>query len=81
VINNKKTSELLKFICTERGVLIRALTGHWLVEAHAGRLKAPKNDFCRSCRDEEEEETVCRLRMKHLENPSSTILPKYRGLF
>jgi len=60
-------------------MLIRALTGHWLVGIQAGRLKAPKNDFCRSCRDEEEEETVehllcfcpalCRLRMKHLGNP------------
>jgi len=30
----------------------------WLVGTHAGRLKAPKNDFCKSCRDEEEEETV-----------------------
>jgi len=37
-------------------MLIRALTGHWLVGTHAGRLKAPQNDFCRSCRDEEEEE-------------------------
>jgi len=43
---------------TECGMLIRALTGHWLVSAHAGRLKAPQNDFCRSCRDEEKVETV-----------------------
>jgi len=39
-------------------MLIRALTGYWLVGAHAGRLKAPQNDFCRSCKDEEEVETV-----------------------
>jgi len=58
VINNRKTSELFKFSRTECGMLIRALTGHWLVGTHAGRLKDPKNDFCRSCRDEEEEETV-----------------------
>jgi len=48
---------------------------HWLL----GRLKATKNYFCRSCRDEEEEETVehlicfcpalCRLRLKHLGKP------------
>ncbi|XP_044317430.1 uncharacterized protein LOC123038043 [Drosophila rhopaloa] len=79
VINNKKTSELLNFSRTECSMLIRVLTGHWLVGAHAGRLKAPKNDFCRSCRDEEEEETVehllcscpalCRLRLKHLGYP------------
>jgi len=37
-------------------MLILALTGHWHVGTHAGRLKAPKNDFCRSCRDDEEEE-------------------------
>jgi len=59
-------------------MLVRALTGNWLVGTHAGRLKAPKNYFCRSCRDEEEEETVehlicfyadlCRLRLKHLGN-------------
>jgi len=60
-------------------MLIRALTGHWLVGTHAGRLKAPQNDFCRGCKDEEEEETVehllrlcpalCRLRLKHLGSP------------
>jgi len=32
-------------------MLIRALTGHWLVGTHADKLKAPQNDFCRSCRD------------------------------
>jgi len=55
VINNKTISELLKFSRTECGILVRALTGHWLVGTHAGRLKATKNDFCRSCRDEEED--------------------------
>jgi len=60
-------------------MLIRALTGHWLVGTHAGRLKAPQKYFCKSCRDEEEEETVehlfcfcpalCRRRLKHLGNP------------
>jgi len=60
-------------------MLIRALTGHWLVGTHAGRLKAPRNDFCRSYRNEKEEKTVehilcfcpvlCRLRLKHLGNP------------
>jgi len=88
VINKKKTSELLKLSRTECGMLIRTPTGHCLVGAHAGKLKAPQNDFCRSCRDEEEVERVehllcfcpalCRLRLK--EAPSSTILPKYRRL-
>jgi len=45
VINNKKTSELLKFSRTECGMLILALTGHWLVDAHADKVKAPQNDF------------------------------------
>jgi len=61
VINNKKASELLKLSRIECGMLIRAHTGHWLVGAHAGRPKAPQNDFCRSCRDEEEVETVDHL--------------------
>jgi len=40
-------------------MLVRSLADHWLVNSHAGRLKAPKNDLCRSCRDDgEEEETV-----------------------
>jgi len=39
-------------------MLFRDLTGHWLVGIQDGRLKAPKNDFCRSCRGEEEENTV-----------------------
>jgi len=31
VINGKETSELLKFSRTECGMLVRALTDHWLV--------------------------------------------------
>jgi len=70
-------------------MLIRALTGHWLVGTHAGRLKAPKNDFCRSCRDEEEETVkhlrcfcpaLCRLRMKHLGNPFIDDLTEIPGI-
>jgi len=78
VISSKKTSELLKFSRTECGILVRALTGHWPVGTHVARPKALKNDFCRGCRDEEKKETVehvlcfcptlCRLRLKHLEN-------------
>jgi len=90
VINNKKTSELLKFSRTESDMLIQVLTGHWLVGTHACRLKAPKNDFCRSCRDEEQEETIehllcfcpalCRLRMKHLGNPFIDHLTEISGI-
>ncbi|KAL7725181.1 hypothetical protein ACLKA6_017337 [Drosophila palustris] len=39
-------------------MVVRSLTGHWLVGTHALRLNAPYNDFCRSCRDEEEEEST-----------------------
>ncbi|KAM8701675.1 hypothetical protein ACLKA7_000675 [Drosophila subpalustris] len=35
----------------------RSLTGQWLIGIHAQRLNSPYNDFCRSCRDEEEEES------------------------
>ncbi|KAM8702395.1 hypothetical protein ACLKA7_007726 [Drosophila subpalustris] len=38
-------------------LVVRSLTGHWLIGTHAHRLNAPYNDFCRSCRDEEEEES------------------------
>jgi len=33
-------------------MVIRVLTGHWLVGTHASRFGAPRNDFCRSCRDD-----------------------------
>ena len=39
-------------------IFISVVTGHWIVGAHARRLGLPFNDFCRSCNDEEEEETV-----------------------
>jgi len=61
-------------------MLVRALTGHWLVGAHAGRLKAPKNDFCRSCRNEEEKTALCRLRIKHLGNPFTDDLTEISGI-
>jgi len=71
-------------------MLIRALTGHWLVGIHAGRLKAPQNDFCKGCRDEEEEETeehllcfcpaLCGLRLKHLGNPFIDDLTEIWGI-
>jgi len=39
VINNKKSLDLLKFSRTGCGMLVRALTGHWLVGTHAGSQK------------------------------------------
>ncbi|KAM8718576.1 hypothetical protein ACLKA7_001306 [Drosophila subpalustris] len=38
-------------------LVIRSLTGDWLVGIDALRLSSPYNDFGRSCRDEEEEES------------------------
>ncbi|KAM8718871.1 hypothetical protein ACLKA7_001563 [Drosophila subpalustris] len=38
-------------------LVIRSLNGHWLIGIHAQRLNSPYNDFCRSCWDEEEEES------------------------
>jgi len=73
VINNKKN------LGTTQIQPHRALTGHWIVCTHVGRLKAPQNDFCISWRDEKKEETVehllcfcsalCRLRLKQLGSP------------
>jgi len=66
------------------------LTGHWLVGTHASRLGAPRNDFCRSCRDEEEEETVehlfcscpalSRSRLYHLGNPFMSSLSELANI-
>jgi len=67
-------------------MLTQTLTGHWLVGTHAGRLKPPKNDFSRSCRDKEEETVLCfcpalcRLRMKHLGNPFIDGLTEILGI-
>ena len=48
-------------ISLRRGVLrtvVGILTGHCLFGEHAKRLGLEANDFCRSCMDEEEEETL-----------------------
>ncbi|XP_041449660.1 LOW QUALITY PROTEIN: uncharacterized protein LOC121404391, partial [Drosophila obscura] len=57
-IIRKRTDELCKLSRSRCSSVIRSLTGHWLIGTHASRLGAPYNDFCRSCRDEDEEETV-----------------------
>ncbi|GBP05118.1 hypothetical protein EVAR_72432_1 [Eumeta japonica] len=40
---------------------VSVITGHCTFGNHARRLGLPYNDFCRSCHDEEEEETVLHL--------------------
>ncbi|KAL7724842.1 hypothetical protein ACLKA6_012828 [Drosophila palustris] len=55
-IDRARSKALCDLSRTECSHVVRSLTGHWLVGIHALRLKAPYNDFCRSCRDEEEDE-------------------------
>ncbi|OFC59623.1 hypothetical protein BBW68_14995 [Candidatus Erwinia dacicola] len=56
-----RTNRLLKFKRNDIRTLIGVLTGHCLIGRHASRLGVPYNDYCRSCQEVEEEETV-----KHL---------------
>ena len=56
-IDKARSKALCSLSRTDCSRVVRSITGHWLVGIHALRLKAPYNDFCRSCRDEEEEES------------------------
>ncbi|KAL7723990.1 hypothetical protein ACLKA6_001959 [Drosophila palustris] len=56
-IDKARSKTLCNLSRTDCSRVVRSITGHWLVGVHALRLKAPYNDFCRSCRDEEEEES------------------------
>ncbi|KAL7726270.1 hypothetical protein ACLKA6_008450 [Drosophila palustris] len=56
-IDRARSKTLCNLSRTDCSRVVRSITGHWLVGVHALRLKAPYNDFCRSCRDEEEEES------------------------
>ncbi|XP_043072259.1 uncharacterized protein LOC122322860 [Drosophila grimshawi] len=57
IIDSKRSKELCSLSRTNCSAVIRALTGHWLVGIHANRLQVPQNDFCRSCKEEEEVES------------------------
>ncbi|KAM8702605.1 hypothetical protein ACLKA7_001941 [Drosophila subpalustris] len=57
-IDKARTTALCRLSRNDCSMVVRSLTGHWLVGTHALRLNAPYNDFCRSCRDEEEEEST-----------------------
>ena len=59
--NMSRTCRLLKFKRNDIRTLVGVLTGHCLIGRHASRLGAPYNDYCRSCQEVEEEETI-----KHL---------------
>ncbi|KAL7726480.1 hypothetical protein ACLKA6_001102 [Drosophila palustris] len=56
-IDKARTDALCNLSRVECSFVIRSLTGHWLIGIHAQRMNSPYNDFCRSCRDEEEEES------------------------
>ena len=77
--SSKRTEALLRLgrnMCT---TVIRVITGHWLIGMHAEHLKLMSHDFCRSCQDEEEIETIkhflcdcpalAQRRLKHLGAP------------
>lgn len=56
--NLNRSKLLLRLSRQDISNTIGVLTGHCPIGRHAGRLGIPHNDYCRSCRDEEEEETV-----------------------
>ncbi|KAL7725889.1 hypothetical protein ACLKA6_000656 [Drosophila palustris] len=56
-IDKARTVALCNLSRRNCSLVVRSLTGHWLIGTHAHRLNSPYNDFCRSCRDEEEEES------------------------
>ncbi|KAM8714804.1 hypothetical protein ACLKA7_001208 [Drosophila subpalustris] len=57
-IDKARTTALCRLSRNDCSMVVRSLTGHWLVGTHALQLNAPYNDFCRSCTDEEEEEST-----------------------
>ena len=75
-INRNRTKQLLELPRSRISLTVGVLTGHCLIGSHAARLRVPVSDFCRSCRDEEEEESpqhlllncpaLARLRFKHM---------------
>lgn len=60
-VNPKRTRDLLSFNKTMVRTLIGILTGHCAIGTFAAKLGLPHQDFCRSCRDEEEVESVQHL--------------------
>ncbi|KAM8702681.1 hypothetical protein ACLKA7_000811 [Drosophila subpalustris] len=56
-IDKARTVTLCNLSRRNCSLVVRSLTGHWLIGTHAHRLNSPYNDFCRSCRDEEEVES------------------------
>ena len=57
----KRSKNLISLNRLHIGTTIGVITGHCLIGKHATRLGLFANDFCRSCMDEEEEETIPHL--------------------
>ena len=60
-MNLTRSRNLLEFTRSEVSLLISVLTGHCLIGDYAKKLQFKFNDYCRSCNDVEERETI-----KHL---------------
>lgn len=56
--NRRRTKELLSFGKRTISIIIGVLTGHCLIGRMAERMGFSVTDYCRSCGDEEEEETI-----------------------
>lgn len=57
-LDQGRTSGLISLSRGEISTVVAVITGHCLIGKHAERLNVPSNDFCRSCMDEEELETI-----------------------
>ena len=60
-LDHKRSAELVKLKRSQISCVVGVLTGHCLIGQHAKRLGLFSNDFCRSCRDEKEEESIPHL--------------------
>ena len=57
-MDRRRTNHLPGLSCNIISITIDMLTGHCVLERHAGRMQLPLNGFCHECRSAEEEETV-----------------------
>ena len=57
-LNLKRSNTLISLGRRELRTVVGILTGHCLFGEHAKRLVLETNDFCRGCKDEEEEEML-----------------------
>jgi ribonuclease HI len=53
-----RSNQLLSLKRCSIGTIVGVITGHCLMGNHARRLGVFSHDYCRGCRDEEEEETI-----------------------